>query len=78
MLSVANLRAQVDPVTGGIVLAILIVDGIKDGCDNLRESGDLQLRCKNKDCVQVACISFRKSCDTPDDCRNNPEGGSEN
>lgn len=51
-----------------INLIAVVVDEVSKGCDELRESGDLQLRCKNQKCVTVACISFRKSCEDPDDC----------
>jgi hypothetical protein len=48
----------------------VVVDEVSDGCDNLREEGRLQKRCKNQACDFVACISFRKSCEgLPDDCK---------
>lgn len=49
----------------------VVVDEVSDGCDNLREEGRLQERCKNGVCAAVACISFRKACDknNPDDCK---------
>lgn len=45
----------------------VVIDGVSDGCDELRESGNLQLRCKNQKCVTVACISLRKQCGRPGD-----------
>lgn len=32
------------------------------------KDGDNQARCKNGECGQVACISFRKKCDSKSDC----------
>jgi cadmium resistance protein CadD (predicted permease) len=51
-----------------INLIAVVVDEVADGCDELRENGNLQLRCKNNKCVTVACISLRKSCEDPNDC----------
>ncbi len=51
-----------------IPLAIVVIESIDESCDNLRESGNLQTRCKNNDCVTVACISLRRACDSPADC----------
>lgn len=33
------------------------------------KDGDNQARCKNGECGQVACISFRKKCDSKSDCK---------
>lgn len=47
----------------------VVVDEVSDGCDNLREDGRLQERCKNGKCEAVACISFRKACNDPSQCK---------
>jgi hypothetical protein len=50
------------------ILIIAIIDAIDQSCENQREAGTLQTRCKNGDCVTVACISLRKACATKSDC----------
>ena len=48
----------------------VVIDEVSEGCDNLREDGRLQKRCKNEICGFVACISLRKACEgLPEDCK---------
>jgi hypothetical protein len=63
-----QVQADPNPLSDAISLAKVIAEGIDKGCDNLRESGALQKRCKNGGCMPVACISFRKACNGPSDC----------
>ncbi|WP_156810254.1 hypothetical protein [Nitritalea halalkaliphila] len=69
--SLPSQQVQADPNTVGHVasLAKLVIEGIDKGCDNLRESGALQKRCKNDGCITVACISFRQACGSASDCK---------
>lgn len=62
-------KVHADPLSKGLDLAKVIAEGIDKGCDNLRESGNLQRRCKNGICATVACISFRTACDSPQKCK---------
>jgi hypothetical protein len=51
------------------ILIIAIIEAIDQSCENQREAGTLQTRCKNGACTTVACISLRKICEGgEDDC----------